>query len=230
MSFIKSWDESLSSRYELVLVSPRNYFVYTPLLPAMCAGTVEERSIVEPVRAVLKSKGKFFEAKCNEILPEEKALVACFPEDAGFPEACFKLPYDILILSVGCVNNTFGIEGVEEHTTFFKTVEDAARLRLRVSECFERAALPTTTKEERENGFYDVLFVGEWDDGKRLHYAVKGKYDPGYGSTSRMLAETGMGLLESDAEGGVGTPGSFLGEALVTRLQERAELTFAVEQ
>ena len=86
------------------------------------------------------------------------------------------------------------------------------------------------TKEERENGFYDVLFVGEWEDGERLHYAVKGKYDPGYGSTSRMLAETGMGLLESDAEGGVGTPGSFLGEALVTRLQERAELTFAVEQ
>ena len=84
--------------------------------------------------------------------------------------------------------------------------------------------------DERENGFYDVLFVGEWEDGKRLHYAVKGKYDPGYGSTSRMLAETGMGLLESDAEGGVGTPGSFLGEALVTRLQERAELTFAVEQ
>ena len=44
------------------------------------------------------------------------------------------------------------------------------------------------------------------------------------------LAETGMALLDSDAEGGVGTPGSFLGEALVTRLQERAELTFAVEQ
>ena len=56
MSFIKAFDHSLLSKYELVLLSPRNYFVYTPLLPAMCAGTVEERSIVEPVRAVLKSK------------------------------------------------------------------------------------------------------------------------------------------------------------------------------
>ena len=45
------------------------------------------------------------------------------------------------------------------------------------------------SKDERENGYYDVLFVGEWPDGKRLHYGVKGKYDPGYGSTSRMLAE-----------------------------------------
>ncbi|MEE4199663.1 saccharopine dehydrogenase family protein [Erythrobacter sp.] len=86
------------------------------------------------------------------------------------------------------------------------------------------------TKEERENGFYDVLFVAEGPDGSApLHFAVKGKYDPGYGSTSRMLAETGMALLESDAAGGVGTPGSFLGEALVDRLEKRAELTFALE-
>lgn len=160
MSFIKAWDASLASKYELVLVSPRNYFVYTPLLPAMCAGTVEERSIVEPVRSVLKSKGRFFEAKCNEIIPDEKAIVACFPEDAGFPEACFKLPYDILILSVGCVNNTFGVQGVEEYTTFFKTVEDASRLRLRVSECFERAALPATSKEERQKLLSFVIVGG----------------------------------------------------------------------
>ncbi|MBX7532742.1 saccharopine dehydrogenase NADP-binding domain-containing protein [Qipengyuania sp. 1XM1-15A] len=86
------------------------------------------------------------------------------------------------------------------------------------------------TKEERENGFYDVLFTGEWPDGKSMKYAVKGKFDPGYGSTSRMLGETGMALLEIDAEGGVGTPGSFLGEALVERLRNRAHLSFEVEE
>ncbi len=88
------------------------------------------------------------------------------------------------------------------------------------------------TKEERENGFYDVVFVAEAPDGagEALHYSVKGKYDPGYGSTSRMITETAMGLLNSDAPGGVGTPGSFLGEALVDRLQEHAELTFSLEK
>lgn len=85
------------------------------------------------------------------------------------------------------------------------------------------------SKEERENGFYDVLFVADGPDGESLHFGVNGKYDPGYGSTSRMLAETGMALLASNAEGGVGTPGSFLGEALVERLQEHAEITFAAE-
>ncbi len=85
------------------------------------------------------------------------------------------------------------------------------------------------SKEERENGHYDVLFVADMPDGESLHYGVKGKYDPGYGSTSRMISETGIALLSSDAEGGIGTPGSFLGEALVDRLQEHADLSFAVE-
>jgi short subunit dehydrogenase-like uncharacterized protein len=85
------------------------------------------------------------------------------------------------------------------------------------------------TAEERQNGHYDVLFVGETQTGQKLRYAVKGRYDPGYGSTSRMLGETGMALLESDAPGGIGTPGSFLGEALVERLRDHAEITFEVE-
>lgn len=83
--------------------------------------------------------------------------------------------------------------------------------------------------EERENGFYDVVFVGEMPGGETIRYGVKGRYDPGYGSTSRMLAETGMALLTCKAAGGVGTPGAFLGEALVERLREHAEISFAVE-
>ncbi|MEL7707974.1 saccharopine dehydrogenase NADP-binding domain-containing protein [Citromicrobium bathyomarinum] len=86
------------------------------------------------------------------------------------------------------------------------------------------------TPEERENGYYDVLFVGETASGETLRYAVKGRYDPGYGSTSRMISETGIALLQSDAPGGIGTPGSILGEKLVERLRAHAELTFEVEE
>ncbi len=86
------------------------------------------------------------------------------------------------------------------------------------------------TAEERLNGFYDVLFIGEWPDGRTLRLGVKGRYDPGYGSTSRMLAETGIALIESDAPGGIGTPGSILGAALVARLERYAEIGFAVEE
>ena len=83
--------------------------------------------------------------------------------------------------------------------------------------------------EEREAGHYDVLFIGEYPDGRSLRYGVKGRYDPGYGSTSRMLAETGIALLDCEAGGGISTPGALLGEALVDRLTEHAEISFAAE-
>jgi short subunit dehydrogenase-like uncharacterized protein len=44
-----------------------------------------------------------------------------------------------------------------------------------------------------------------------------------------MLSETGIALLSCDKPGGIGTPGYFLGEDLVTRLEEHAELSFTVE-
>ena len=83
--------------------------------------------------------------------------------------------------------------------------------------------------EDRQNGHYDVLFVGEMSDGRTLKYGVKGRYDPGYGSTSRMLSETGIALLACKAAGGVSTPGALLGPALVDRLQAEAEISFAPE-
>ena len=85
------------------------------------------------------------------------------------------------------------------------------------------------SKEEREKGFYDVLFVGEYPDGTTVRASVKGDRDPGYGSTSKMLAETGIALLANKGEGGVWTPGALLGDALIARLTEHAGLTFQIE-
>ena len=55
----------------------------------------------------------------------------------------------VVTVGVGCINNTFGIKGVQEHTFFFKSITDANKLRRQVSECFERAALPNTSQEVR---------------------------------------------------------------------------------
>ena len=86
------------------------------------------------------------------------------------------------------------------------------------------------SKEERENGFYDILFIGEYPDGTTIRASVQGDRDPGYGSTSKMLAETGMALLENKGAGGVWTPGALLGDALIARLTEHAGLTFQIEE
>jgi short subunit dehydrogenase-like uncharacterized protein len=85
------------------------------------------------------------------------------------------------------------------------------------------------SKEERENGFYDILFIGEYPNGTTVRASVQGDRDPGYGSTSKMLAETGMALLANKGTGGVWTPGALLGDALNARLTEHAGLTFQIE-
>jgi short subunit dehydrogenase-like uncharacterized protein len=89
------------------------------------------------------------------------------------------------------------------------------------------------TKEERETGFYDILFIAEGPDGATVRAAVKGDMDPGYGSTAKILAEAGLALALDVAHettpGGCWTPASAMAEALLARLPTRAGLTFTVE-
>ncbi|MBK7285117.1 MAG: saccharopine dehydrogenase NADP-binding domain-containing protein [Sphingomonadales bacterium] len=83
--------------------------------------------------------------------------------------------------------------------------------------------------EEREAGFYDILFIGEYPDGKSIRASVKGDRDPGYGSTSKMIAESALTLLEVDTPGGVVTPGAIMAKPLIARLTANAGLEFALE-
>ena len=90
------------------------------------------------------------------------------------------------------------------------------------------------SKEERETGFYDAIFTGIMSNGARITVSVAGDRDPGYGSTSKMIAESALTLVDdsdrSEAKGGVWTPAPALGQRLIARLQAHAGLTFTVEQ
>ncbi|MFD1612685.1 saccharopine dehydrogenase family protein [Sphingomonas tabacisoli] len=86
------------------------------------------------------------------------------------------------------------------------------------------------SKEERESGFYDILFVAEYEDGRTARLSVKGDRDPGYGSTSKMIAESALCLAEDvKGTGGVWTPGAIMADALVKRLEAKAGLSFQPE-
>jgi short subunit dehydrogenase-like uncharacterized protein len=85
-------------------------------------------------------------------------------------------------------------------------------------------------KAARDAGFYDLLFIGEMPDGEVLRAVVKGDRDPGYGSTSKMIAESALTLLElPDAAAGISTPGGIMAAALLDRLVAHAGLTFEIE-
>jgi len=88
------------------------------------------------------------------------------------------------------------------------------------------------SKEERENGMYDLLFVAIGPDGKQVRAAVKGDRDPGYGSTSKMISECAICLLRDTPEvpAGIWTPGAAMGDKLIKRLVDHAGLTFGIEK
>ena len=72
-----------------------------------------------------------------------------------------------------------------------------------------------------------MLFVGLMEDGTRIDAVVTGDRDPGYGSTSKMLAESALCLVEDVAgDGGIWTPGALMGAKLRDRLVAKAGMTF----
>jgi short subunit dehydrogenase-like uncharacterized protein len=89
------------------------------------------------------------------------------------------------------------------------------------------------SREERETGFYDILFVAELLDGHAVRAAVKGDMDPGYGSTAKMLGEAAVCLARdvstTQTAGGCWTPASAMGDPLIRRLEAKAGLTFTLE-
>ena len=86
------------------------------------------------------------------------------------------------------------------------------------------------SRESRENGNYDILFCGDIND-ESVHVSVVGDMDPGYGSTSKMIAESAICLVKEceDLNGGIYTPAPSMGTKLIERLQENAGLTFKIE-
>jgi short subunit dehydrogenase-like uncharacterized protein len=87
------------------------------------------------------------------------------------------------------------------------------------------------SKEERENGRYDLLYIATAPDGRQVRASVKGDRDPGYGSTSKMISECAICLLRDtpDVPAGIWTPGAAMQHKLIKRLVDHAGLTFQVE-
>lgn len=160
-SFLKKLN---NPSYDVQVISPRNYFAFTPLLPSVTCGTVEARSIVEPIRSIVKKKSidiSFWEAECFKIEAENKK-VHCRPnsESSKNGKEEFVVDYDYLIIAMGARPNTFNTPGVVENCNFLKEVEDAQQIRQSVINSFEKASLPTFSDEERKRMLHFVVVGG----------------------------------------------------------------------
>jgi NADH:ubiquinone reductase (non-electrogenic) len=160
-SFLKNLK---NSAYDVQVLSPRNYFAFTPLLPSVTCGTVEARSVVEPVRRIIRKKHldiQYCEAECFKIDAQNKKVYCRSAQDTNLKgEEEFAVDYDYLVIAVGARVNTFNTPGVEEHCHFLKEVEDAQKIRRTVIDCFERASLSALSDEERKKALQFVIVGG----------------------------------------------------------------------
>lgn len=135
--------------YHVTVVSPTNYFLFTPMLPSATVGTLQLKSLVEPIRRILhRVNGHFLRATAEDVDFSHR-LVEVLQKDENGNEARFYLPYDKLVIAVGSVTNPHGVKGLE-NCFFLKDINDARLIRNKIVHNLELACLPTTSDNERK--------------------------------------------------------------------------------
>ncbi len=111
-------NKSLLKRLSVVVISPRNHFLFTPLLASTTVGTLEFRSIIEPVRNTGFRDEHHFHLSHAVGLDMQNKIVHCRSAlESGIQ---YDVTYDRLVIGVGATANDFGIPGVKEHVYFLR--------------------------------------------------------------------------------------------------------------
>jgi len=149
---------------KIVIVSEKNYFLFTPMLPEVASGMLNPRDITMPIREFCTS-AKFFQADVFSIDLEQKLVTIT----RKFDGKNHSLEYDYLILALGSINNFYGIKSLEENSFTIKTVEDAIELRNQIISMMEIAAQTGSIELQKKfltfsvvgAGFAGVEIIGE---------------------------------------------------------------------
>ncbi|OUZ99114.1 FAD-dependent pyridine nucleotide-disulfide oxidoreductase [Macleaya cordata] len=153
--------------YDVVCVSPRNHMVFTPLLASTCVGTLEFRSVAEPIGriqpAISKAPGSyFFLASCKGI-DADNHLIHCetvTDELETLHPWNFKVSYDKLVIASGAEASTFGIHGVKDHAIFLREVAHAQEIRRKLLLNLMLSDVPGITEEEKSRLLHCVVIGG----------------------------------------------------------------------
>lgn len=132
--------------YDVTVISPTNYFLFTPMLPCAAVGTLDIKTLMESIRSLINTiNGHYLQARADKVEFSEKLIKV---QDMA-TEKYFYVPYDKLVVAVGSTSNTHGVKGLE-HTYRLKTADDALTIKRKLLSNFEQACLPTTSDADRK--------------------------------------------------------------------------------
>jgi NADH:quinone reductase (non-electrogenic) len=123
-------------RIEIVLISPRNHFVFHPMLPEVISGSIGIMDVVSPIRRMLPRT----ELHVRHVEGVDFAA-RTVQTSTGFHPHAHEIAFDHLVLAMGSVTDFRGLRGLPEHAFPFKDLGDALRLRNHVIRVLEEAAV-----------------------------------------------------------------------------------------
>ncbi|MEM3851957.1 MAG: NAD(P)/FAD-dependent oxidoreductase [Methanomassiliicoccales archaeon] len=136
---------------DVLVVSDKNYHLFTPLIYQVASGLASPYHVIQPVRYLARKTGfSFMEAKVTGIDAEARKVRT---------DKC-ELDFDFLIIGVGSVSNDFGIKGASEHALFLKTLDDGARIRNELLKIMEEISVKRPSEEEMRRALAVVIVGG----------------------------------------------------------------------
>ncbi len=147
---------------EIVLIDQKNFFLFPPLLPSAAVGTIETRQVTYPYRRIFEMTNIVYKKATVTSVDPQRQVVRMHVHLEGEENplspsrerdgvrGIIEMPYDYLVLAPGSTTQTFNTPGAEEHALFVRELGDAIKIRSRIIDCFERAAVVSDETVRRE--------------------------------------------------------------------------------
>ncbi|KAJ7575319.1 hypothetical protein C8J56DRAFT_1007722 [Mycena floridula] len=159
-SLLKTLD---TEDYNVIVISPKNFFLFTPLLPSVAVGTLSPRSILQPTRYLTRHKKRgvaVIEAEATKVDVEARTVTFADKSEIQGSTSTTTIPYDYLVYAVGAEVQTFGIKGVQENACFMKEIADAEKMQRRFMDCLESAGFMGQSEDEIDRLLHMVVVGG----------------------------------------------------------------------
>ncbi|HYX28655.1 MAG TPA: NAD(P)/FAD-dependent oxidoreductase [Pyrinomonadaceae bacterium] len=142
----------LAGAGDVTLVSDPDHFLFRPMLYEYLSGEVEAWHIAPSYRELLDGRTEFVRAQVTKIDADAQTVLL-----HNYAEP---LTYDVLVFSPGAITNYAGVEGAEEFTLPFRTLDDADGLRRLMTRKLDNVPPETAPQDVRSELTFAVVGGG----------------------------------------------------------------------
>ncbi|RDK11992.1 NAD(P)/FAD-dependent oxidoreductase [Cupriavidus lacunae] len=176
---------------QVVLVDRLPTHIWKPLLHEVAAGSMDPNT--HQLEYAAQARWHHFEFQLGELTGIDRtrktiSVSASFDEDGAELLPARELPYDTLVLAIGCVTHFFGVPGAAENAIALDVVAQAERFRKRLIAACVRAQNGRGRVDEDGRPRVDIAIIGAGATGVELSAELR--------NTAHVLSAYGLHRLD----------------------------------